>query len=327
MSAEPRLIAQRGAALFFVIWLVLVGTSQTFEGAQTFVRLAVLLAVSVLIPLGLALIEPNSRLLLAAPVASAFAVGSVQLPQGPLAAAMAAVYLSYTVAWAFVGLGQALSSDFFGLKKGAPDFAGISRAIALLYLPGGAIWLVASRLGLNPMGFVDLIVLLTALHFHFSGFCAPLLLGLAGRKLEHKPGAARALFRVSAVAVATGTPLLAIGFTVSPPIEFLGATLISSGISIVSVLLLIQVLPTMRGVARAALGLSALSGIFGMALALYYAAGEVSQTFTISIPQMARFHGTANALGFALGGLLGWTLRESDHAQNEIDPQTSVREP
>jgi hypothetical protein len=51
----------------------------------------------------------------------------------------------------------------------------------MLYLPIGGAWLVASRLGIQPLGFGDTIVLLTAVHFHFAGFAAPVLAGLAGR--------------------------------------------------------------------------------------------------------------------------------------------------
>jgi hypothetical protein len=39
-----------------------------------------------------------------------------------------------------------------------------------------------------------------------------------------------------------------------------------------------------------------------------YALGEVTGRVPLSVPQMARWHGTLNALGFALCGLLGWAL-------------------
>jgi hypothetical protein len=57
------------------------------------------------------------------------------------------------------------------------------------------------------------------------------------------------------------------------------------------------------------LGVSALSLVIGMMLVGAYAVGEYTERYWLVIPQMARFHGTANALGFALCGLSGWTLR------------------
>ncbi len=43
-------------------------------------------------------------------------------------------------------------------------------------------------------------------------------------------------------------------------------------------------------------------------LKLVYALGEFSAHNWLSVPEMACFHGTINALGFALCGLLGWAL-------------------
>jgi hypothetical protein len=52
-----------------------------------------------------------------------------------------------------------------------------------------------------------------------------------------------------------------------------------------------------------------LSLLFGMGLALLYAArGQMLPLPWLDIPWMRALHGTANALGFALCGALGWTL-------------------
>jgi YndJ-like protein len=55
---------------------------------------------------------------------------------------------------------------------------------------------------------------------------------------------------------------------------------------------------------------SAVSLLFAMVLAGIYAVGEFAQQYWLLIPQMARLHGMANALGFSLGGLWGWTLAQ-----------------
>jgi YndJ-like protein len=56
------------------------------------------------------------------------------------------------------------------------------------------------------------------------------------------------------------------------------------------------------------LRISALSLVAGMMLVGVYAVGEFTGRYWLLVPEMARFHGTANALGFALCGLLAWTF-------------------
>jgi hypothetical protein len=63
--------------------------------------------------------------------------------------------------------------------------------------------------------------------------------------------------------------------------------------------------------ARVLLGISALSLAVGMTLVGAYTVGEFTQRYWLLVPEMARLHGTANAVGFGLCGLLGWTLERS----------------
>jgi hypothetical protein len=45
-----------------------------------------------------------------------------------------------------------------------------------------------------------------------------------------------------------------------------------------------------------------------MLLAVQWAVGHNLGTPALSIPDMVRFHGVANAVGFSLLGVLGWRL-------------------
>lgn len=63
----------------------------------------------------------------------------------------------------------------------------------------------------------------------------------------------------------------------------------------------------LSGWAAILLSISSVSILGGMACAAY-AVGEFTGIGTISLGQMARIHGPLNGLGFALAGLLGWTL-------------------
>jgi hypothetical protein len=54
--------------------------------------------------------------------------------------------------------------------------------------------------------------------------------------------------------------------------------------------------------------ISAASVLFAMVLAGVWAIGEFPFQPFVHLDEMARYHGTANSLGFILCGLIGWTL-------------------
>lgn len=59
---------------------------------------------------------------------------------------------------------------------------------------------------------------------------------------------------------------------------------------------------------QALLTVSAICLIIGMGFTYLYALSEFSGANWVIIPHMIRFHGMANALGFALCGLLAWNI-------------------
>jgi len=59
-----------------------------------------------------------------------------------------------------------------------------------------------------------------------------------------------------------------------------------------------------------AIALAAIALALTMTLAVLYAYARVTHGAWPSIPFMARWHGTANALAYASLGLLGWTLED-----------------
>jgi hypothetical protein len=159
------------------------------------------------------------------------------------------------------------------------------------------------------MGFGDTIVLLTAVHFHFAGFAAPLLAGLTGRHIAPKTSI---LLTMAEVGVITGNPLLAAGITASPAIALLGALVITAGLVLLAVVSMAYVVPTIRStIVRVLLLISALAVLPAMMLACAYAYSIVFNKLIIDIPQMAMTHGLANAFGFSLCGLTAWTIIDS----------------
>ncbi|NJN44183.1 MAG: YndJ family transporter [Anaerolineae bacterium] len=96
-------------------------------------------------------------------------------------------------------------------------------------------WLLASRLGANPLGFTEPIILLTAIHFHFAGFAAPIIAGLVGRELAKPKSFGRETSWISmgypivAVIIILGPTLVAVGITFSPIMEAVAGVALAVG--------------------------------------------------------------------------------------------------
>jgi hypothetical protein len=223
-------------------------------------------------------------------------------PSGAQAGALAAAWLGVTGLIALLGLSRFLLGGFSDMLE-----VGLDAGLAYLAVGGG--WLVLSRLDLNPMGFGDVIVLLTAVHFHYAGFAAPLISSKVGRLLATFPQTVQRLHRVSLVGVIVGMPLVAAGITFSPLLELVGAVELATSLTIMACLMLAIVhwVITAR-LARLLLTVSAICLIIGMGFTYTYAIGEFTGYYLVIIPGMVRFHGITNALGFTLCGLLAWNL-------------------
>ena len=262
-----------------------------------------LLAVAVVVPLGLSLAAAGdrataalrlARLLL--PVGAIAVAASFLLDhRGNAAAALVLPWLGITLLVAAHGLAR--------LLRDAGRWPEMALAAGCALLPIGGGWLVMSRLGASSFGFEEPIPLLTAIHFHYAVFATLALVGLAGRRVGDG-----AVFRAIVAGAVAGPLLLAAGITFSPALEIAAAVLVVATVSTFAVLTLARVVPRLRGLPRALLAASAASVLLGMAAALAYAVGEFTGRPLISLGQMARIHGPLNGLGFALCGLLGWTL-------------------
>jgi hypothetical protein len=153
--------------------------------------------------------------------------------------------------------------------------------------------------------------LLVAVHFHFTTFAAPVFAGQVGRLTRHTR-----LFRVVAWAIVGSSPLIALGFIFSPVLK-LAAVLTLSGALVVLAGLTDGVLKKLTNLpARWLVGGAAASITIGMMLAGLFGIGEFTETWWLTIPEMARSHGPINGLGFACGGLLGWTLAGRETARS-----------
>lgn len=186
--------------------------------------------------------------------------------------------------------------------------------VALAYLCIGAMWAVADRFGWRPLGFDPLIVLLTAVHFHYAGFGLIWTAGNIRRSLA--PHRYSSLLYLALF----GVPAVAIGITASqlgyPPfVEMASVVIMVTGGLVVGIACVQKALLKTHGVTvRICWGLAGISLCLGMGLALLYGLRYVWPIPWLSIPWMYAVHGTLNSLGFALPALLGQHLEQKYQA-------------
>jgi len=308
---NARLSAAIGAVFWIIVLFIRTGDARETELIQKITFLGIL----VIVPLAMSLVpalqtERESILYRAAvsaqPVGAVATVLSFFLTPGIPAATLALSWLLVTMVIAVFALWR--------LLKRGPRLSGeIFVDAGMLFLPVGAGWLLASRFGTQPIGFGETIVLLTATHFHFAGFAAPILTGMAGRALVGARSVT-SVFGVSGILVIAGTPLVAAGITFSPAVAMVGAVVISIGLVVLAVLVLGWVLRRVNSFAtQTLLVVSSLSSVAAMVMACLYAYSIVAKSVIVDIPQMAMTHGVLNSFGFALCGLVAWSLARQNN--------------
>ncbi len=191
-------------------------------------------------------------------------------------------------------------------RTGLPALAQACQDMASVFPAVGAAWLVAHRANWTPWGFDPLIVLLTAAHFHHAGFTLPLMAGLhAGAR----PGG---WARASCVAILAGVPLVAVGITgthfgLLRFVEPLGVAVLALGaLGVALSQMRCGLQGGVRGWRRVSFGISGLSLFLSMLLALGFGLRHVFPSLALTMPQMWLIHGTLNAFGFGLCGILAW---------------------
>jgi hypothetical protein len=270
------------------------------------IELLLLFAPLVIVPLGLELahtVEHSADASLSGLpwVIQSFAAMAVcaalWIPSGPAAAILSFLWLIACVVLGFSRL----------LNRPRTGYSVLSFAVDVAHvdLILGACWFVVSRAGWRPMGFQEPIILLTAVHFHYSGFATAILAAstLSTARLRTlRPARLRVI-----VLLAVLLPfVLAAGFVFSPLLRFAAATALVLVVTVLAGVLFACAREFRSAVARIYLRSAACAGFVAFALVVLYAVGEYFHQDWITIPGMANSHGVLNALGFVLLGLLGW---------------------
>ena len=168
------------------------------------------------------------------------------------------------------------------------------------FLSVGGAWLITTRVGARPLDFSPTIVLLTAMHFHHAGLTLPII---AGRNVGERSSPTSV---IGGWGVIFGVPLTAAGITAGGTPEALAAWTMAAAGGLVAIG---QIQLARSGAGRRLLQVSGFSLLAGMVLASIWAWGRANPSSYITLDEMARYHGSLNAFGFGLLGLIGWRIR------------------
>jgi hypothetical protein len=270
----------------------------------------VLFGVMVVVPLGLSLVSPSDRnvsfwlyniAVALQALGAAFTIISFFLEKGVTAAVLVCGSLVVNIVIALYGVSRLISrGSLFPLAESSID-------AGLIYLPVAGAWLVVYRLGVQPFGYGEIIILLTVVHFHFAGFAAPIIAGMSGRVLATR-NYPQPVFAFSITAIVAAMPLVAAGITLSPIVGLIGTLLLSVGLILLAVLTIGWVRPVISHPGKQILlVLGALSSCFAIVLASLYAYSLATHTLILTIPKMAMTHGLLNAFGFVACSLFVWS--------------------
>ncbi len=250
------------------------------------------------------------------PAAAALVVVGLALEPGMFAALMTLPWLLEAALLACYGLWRLAGYGLSSLDD-------VVASGALLYLPLAAFWWLASAAGWS-LGYSEVLVQLTAIHFHFAGFAAGAVAGLAGRRVLPSRRGWRAAYRAGALVVLFGPIMVAVGIAFSPATEVVAAIVLALGMSTLAVVLVAEVARKVphRGAALL-LTISGLALGIPMILAALYAVGELRGTVLVTVPTMARYHGLFNAFGFALCGLLSLRFAPTAARRSTLCPPFS----
>lgn len=246
------------------------------------------------------------------PVGAPLAIVALCLPPGVRASLFAGPWMIVCGLMAYSGAAALLqlvrhSSRGAAMPTRPQQLVQFVIAVARIDLAIGAAWLVASRLGMRPLGIQEPIGLLTAVHFHYAGFATATI---AAATLQFAKTSRPGLPRLVVMMIVMPF-ILAAGFVISPLLKMAAAGLFSLSVAAFAVFLRSLAKRARDGMARVMLQIASTTVFAGMVLAVAYAIADFAGSDALPIPQMARTHGILNAMGFCLPGLLGWLVENS----------------
>ena len=322
LKADSARSTRRAVTVGIILWTATLAAVAAQKAPFGIIELFFLFVPLVIVPLGLelgAVVAPVrfawtlnwARVL--QPASAMMVVAAFCLPPGWRAGALILPWLMVCFLVALGGL-SSLLNDSRSLGAIAVNISRVDLLVA-------GTWLLLSRLGIQPLGFREPIVLLTAVHFHYTGFATALLAGAMLEFARRHDRDSRACSAVVAVVISLPF-VLAAGFVFSPALKVFAAVVLSAGLVGLAVaqLWVGRVVPRSSG--GMFLWISSGAVAVAMTLAGIYAIGEFLGKDWLPVPLMAATHGLLNSLGFALPGLVGWLLTWAGAKQPSKVPAT-----
>ncbi|AOZ90397.1 hypothetical protein BK049_17740 [Bacillus xiamenensis] len=242
-------------------------------------------------------------------------------PAAALCATGAFIYHSLWLAlgWLFYTMILALFGFIRFLKRGIHPLHELMIDGALMYIALGGLWFWLYTADIQVMTFSPMIVLLTAIHFHYSAFFIPIFYGLLGRQRKEET----ILYKIGGWLILLSPMMIAVGISYSRLFDTFSVILYVIALYLYGILCM-----KTRFRSTAAKGLVVFSSIILMgtiALSLLYSAGMLLRVTYISIDQMIWFHGSINASMVILPGLIGWLIeRPADRLKQKDFPVSRV---
>lgn len=297
-----------------LVWCLFLGWVQPTPFEWRWAAAMLLLAVLLLVPMLLELLGREHQRLsecwswgglrqIHAPAALCLCI-SFLLPPNWFAGLLSLPWLFFTFCLAFLGFWRLWVR---GVSL-APELAFDSGFVLILV---GGLWSTAFRFGVRPAGFADIIVLLTAVHFHFAGFVLPLLTSLVSARVPFR------LAQAAVFLVVVPVPLVAVGIVSShlqgPAwLEAVAACAMASGGLLIACLhISLGFTALAHWSSRLLWGIAGFSLLCGMVLASLYGLRHFVVLEGLDLSRMWAFHGSLNALGFGLCGVSGWWLESA----------------
>jgi hypothetical protein len=280
-------------------------TSPLIDALLAFALIAV-------VPLALGLDRRTARLRAMAAAAGVLATAGLAFRRDvALAVALATPWLVTTVV--------ATSAAIRAWSPTRRTLTSVARPLPFAYLVFGAAWLLFELAGARPLGVAPPFVELAAVHMSYAGFTAGMLATVAARRLATSRPVPAAIMLALVLA---GPPVVAVGFRFAPPLQVVGAVLLTLGLSMLAWLTVQVVIPSAGRLTAVLLGASSAAIVAPMLLATWWAIAITAALPAPSVASMARSHGLTNAVGFAFLGVLGW--RRLQHEQPD-EPRNATR--
>nr|WP_257215525.1 YndJ family protein [Bacillus pumilus] len=225
---------------------------------------------------------------------------------------LAAGWLLYTMVLALFGFTRLLKRGIFPLHELMIDGA-------FIYIALGGLWFWMYTADIQVMTFSPLIILLTAIHFHYSAFFIPLFYGLLGRQRKKET----ILYKLAGWVILLSPVMIAVGISFSRLFDTFSVILYVIALYVYGILCMKTEFRSILAKVMVVFSSCMLMGT--VVLSLLYSAGMLLHVTYISIDQMIWFHGSINACCVILPGLIGWLIeRPADRLKKKEFPISGV---